>query len=102
MADSTTPFRMTRPVALRTIRRLAAEGATLRFTVHARDQMRRRQITPRQVLGVLLKGGIEEGPSRDSHGCWRCTMRRYAAGETAVVVAAICGDRLVIVTAFDA
>lgn len=101
MAESTTPLRLTRPTALRTIRRLAADSAAVLFTAHARQQMRKRRITPRQVFGVLLKGGIDEGPSLDSYDCWRCTMRRYAAGETVIVVAAICGDGLVIVTAFD-
>jgi hypothetical protein len=38
--------------------------------------MRQRGVTPLEVLEVLRKGGIVEGPAPDLEGCWRCTMQR--------------------------
>lgn len=91
---------MTRAEALRRIRRLAGDSANVVFTSHAKVQMRRRGITPLDVLNVPRRGGITEGPALDLKGCWRCTMQRFAAGENVTAVVAICELTLVVVTAY--
>lgn len=62
--------------------------------------MRQRHITPLDVPNLLHCGGITEGPARDLRGCWRCTMRRFAAGENLSVAVAICDMSLVIITVY--
>lgn len=91
---------MTRAEALRRIRQLAGDSANVVFTAHAKAQMRRRHITPLNVLNLLRQGGITEGPALDLKGCWRCTMRRFAAGENVAAAVAICDTTLVVVTAY--
>ncbi len=92
---------MTRPVALKRIRALAGDSARVSFSRHAEQRLGQRGITAREVFGVLHQGRITEEPALDLKGCWRCTMTRFAAGEDVVVVVAICGDRLVVVTMFQ-
>jgi Domain of unknown function (DUF4258) len=91
---------MTRADALRRIRHLAGDSVNVVFRPHAKAQMRRRGITPLEVLNVLRHGGITEGPALDLKGCWRCTMQRFAAGENVTTAVAICDTTVVIVTAF--
>jgi hypothetical protein len=62
--------------------------------------MRQRRVTPLEVLKVLRKGGITEGPAHDLKGCWRCTMQRFAAGESLSLAVAICEATLVIITVY--
>jgi hypothetical protein len=62
--------------------------------------MKKRKITPAEVIRALLKGVITEGPVHDIKGCWRSTMERRMAGESLAVSVSICGDDLVIVTAY--
>ena len=88
------------PAALRRIRELAAESVNVVFTQHAKRQMRTRTITPPQVIDVLRLGSIVEGPALDAYGCWKCTMRRFAAGETTHVAVALCDSELVVITAY--
>jgi len=91
---------MTRAEALRRIRNLAGDSANAVFSSHAKVQMRRRRVSPLEVLKVLRHGGITEGPALDLKGCWRCTMQRFAAGENLTVAVAICDMTLVVVTVY--
>lgn len=91
---------MTRAEALGRIRHLAGDSANVVFRPHAKAQMRRRLITPLEVLNLLRHGGITEGPALDLKGCWRCTMQRFAAGENVTAAIAICDMTLVVVTAY--
>lgn len=80
------PLTMTAPAALRIIRAVAADSSRVIWLPHAKKRMRQRRISPQQAIACLLKGVISEGPSRDLHGYWRCTMQRFAAGEEISVV----------------
>lgn len=69
-------------LALRIIRKAAADSANVFLTNHASVQMRKRNITMTQVLGCLRKGRISEGPAKDvMKGGWKCTVEHYTAGE---------------------
>lgn len=92
---------MTRPQARKRIRALAeqSENVTLRIR-HVKKRMRERGIDLEEILNVLRKGEIVEGPYLDEKGCWRCRVERLAAGEEITVVVAICGAELVVITVF--
>ena len=83
------------------IKDIAADSSRVILSNHARKQMRIRQITPKQVLRCLEMGGVTEGPWKDNMtGDWRCTVRRFAAGqEVQVAVAFSTKERLIVVTA---
>jgi hypothetical protein len=72
---------MSVPVARRRIRELAKDTANVVPGPEAPGRMRKRKITWTQIIMVLQKGEITEGPALDSKGGWRCTMERFAAGE---------------------
>jgi hypothetical protein len=91
---------MTRIQALRRIRHLAGDSADVVFTNHAGRRMRQRRVTPLEVLEVLRKGAITEGPAPDVKGCWRCTVKRFAAGEDLSVAVAVCDMTLVVITVY--
>lgn len=62
-----------------------------------------REISTRQVLDVLRRGRIREGPHRDDDGDWRMNLwKRSAAGQRVEVVLALCederGDTLTVIT----
>lgn len=62
-----------------------------------------REIGARQVLDVIRRGGIREGPHRDDAGDWRMNLwKRSAAGQRVEVVLALCederGDTLTVIT----
>ena len=91
---------MTRPAALGRIRALSADTANVVLGPEAPRRMRQRRITWADVIKVLQRGSITEGPALDQKGCWRCRMERFAAGETVRVVVSICDDTLVVITTF--
>jgi len=66
--------------------------------------MRTRRITTTQVLDVLRKGVIVEGPAPSIKGGWTCTIERFVAGDQLAVVVAIEKDQrgqpVIIVTAY--
>ncbi len=91
---------MTPAEARQRIAALAGDSANVVLSLHAKSRMRKRNITLLEVLNTLRKGAIAEGPAFDLQGCWRCTMRRFAAGEDVSVTVAIRDSTLVIVTAY--
>lgn len=91
---------MTRAAALRIIRACAAGEMPITFVRHARRRRAERRIDHGPIMSVLRMGQIVEGPYMDQHGCWRCTLRRFLAGEELTVVIAICDDELVVITAY--
>ncbi len=49
----------------------------------------------------LRHGTLVEGPYRDLHGYWRCTLRHLTAGdEVHVVVAFESRERLIVITVY--
>lgn len=92
-------MKMSKPVALKRIRALTQQSHVVPST-ELPGRMRKRQITWAEIIKVLLQGWIVEGPALDIKGCWRCTMKRFAAGEDVTVVVSICDDTLVVITTF--
>ncbi|HEU0230156.1 MAG TPA: DUF4258 domain-containing protein [Burkholderiaceae bacterium] len=73
----------------RRIHELARDSASITWTEHAKQQMRRRHITMSVVLDVLQRGIIHKEPEPDiKTGHMKCTIERFCAGRpTAAVVA---------------
>ncbi|ADE13786.1 conserved hypothetical protein [Nitrosococcus halophilus Nc 4] len=86
------------------IREAVLDTSRIQWSKHARKRMRERRITTRQVLDVLSKGKIIEGPVRGTTGDWECTLERFVAGDNVVVVVAIetdsAGQPVIIVTTY--
>ncbi len=85
----------------RHVHRLAEDSDNVKITKHARNRMKERNITRRHVLSCLRKGRVVEGPYRDVHGCWRCTMVRAVSGmDVSAAVAVSFEDEAIVVTVF--
>src|SRR5690349_19241296 len=96
MGGKVTPFRLSVDAAVKRIRELAGDSRNVFITRHALQRMVERQITRPQVIDALVHGVIIEGPALDLHGNWKCTMRRFAAGQELEVVVALQGNLIVI------
>jgi hypothetical protein len=81
-------FGLPRPVAEALIHRLAAEGKYAREPVF-NEKMALRQFSMRQVMETLKGGTINQGPSKDECGDWRCRIKRRVAGRLVRIVVAI-------------
>jgi hypothetical protein len=90
--------------ALQIVRAAAKNSANVFFTEHARQRMRRRQITVTQVMRCLLHGRISEGPASDlKKGGWKVTMEHYSAGEAigiAVGIESVTASAVAVITVF--
>jgi len=88
----------------RRIRHLARDSATIVWTEHAKQQMRKRRITLPVALDVLLNGIIHREPEPDIRtGHMKCTMERFCAGRPTAVVVALenaAPSSCIVVTAF--
>jgi hypothetical protein len=72
------------------IKELLAQGGRVNALQHAYDRMEEREISMRQVLHVLGRGGLVDGPTWCSdHANWKFSMRADTAGQLVQVVAAI-------------
>ena len=100
MSAEVIPLPMNGPNALRRIRELAADSANVVRGPEIKGRMRKRRISWKEIILALQKGVIVEGPTLDMKGCWRCTVERFGAGRNLNVVVSICGDDLVVITAF--
>jgi hypothetical protein len=94
------PLQMTKPVAQRRIRELAADTANVIEGPEIKSRMLKRRITWQEIINVLQMGLITEGPYLDIKGCWRCNLQRFGAGRNLTVVVAISADKLIVITAF--
>jgi len=95
-------FRLADAEAKRLLQQIAAESDAVHFTQHARQQMRKRKITPLQVINCLRKGRITESPCLDLHGNWQLRIERYACGEEIGCGVAIdmTGPKAIVITSF--
>jgi hypothetical protein len=90
------------------VRELVAEGGRVTFRKHAFDRMEERGISNAQVMQVLRRGEIVEGPSWSArYGNWEFMMQADAAGDTvnvksALEVEQLMGRVVVVITAFAA
>lgn len=91
-----------RPEAEEAIHRLAKEnkfGMGPVFETEEGDlmidfelKMLERGFTMRQVLETIKEGVVNQGPTRDEYGEWRCRVKRRVAGHLVRVVVAVSSD----------
>lgn len=99
------PFDLTPAVALKNIKRLAADSSNIFILEHAQKRMKKRHITLEQVIDCLRKGRIIEGPYREigAHN-WRVKLEHYVAGQHINVVAELFinnnNEKVLVITAF--
>jgi hypothetical protein len=89
MAAKIARFGMNAAAFLARVRALSALSENVVFTSHARTRMRQRRISDLQVLEVLRRGTVAEGPALDIYGNWKATLRKAVAGEIVHVAAAL-------------
>ncbi|MBI2584659.1 MAG: DUF4258 domain-containing protein [Rhodospirillales bacterium] len=95
------PLQITATTARPIIQEIATNTSRIVILDHAKRRMRKRRITPSQVVSCLRKGVVIEGPALDDKGFWRCTMQRLAAGEEVTVVVSFNSrDRVLVITAY--
>lgn len=96
---------MTEHTALRLIREIAADSSRVFLSAHARQRMRERHISVRQVFECLKRGQIAEPPHQDTRGDWKCTVSWLHAGDDVNVAVAFkrdeqSGELLIVITVF--
>ena len=95
-------FQLTRPKALTLVRQLAADSGNVVFVTHALRRMKLRKISPKEVIGCLLRGVIVEGPALGIKGTWELAMERTGAERRLHVALAIdLPKRLVVITVYE-
>src|SRR2546423_732875 len=71
---------------------LVSDSSKMLPTKHAKQQMRKRKISPVQVLEVLRKGVVIESAHRNVKGNWQCTLQHRTGGNEIKVAAALWAD----------
>lgn len=69
--DNVILMRLGEESAKRILSEIAADTKNVKFTTHARERMKERQITSAQILRCLRHGRITEGPAREASGNWK-------------------------------
>jgi len=87
-------------VAKRRIANISFDSDQVVFTDHAQIRMEERGISMPDVLRILRHGDIEDPPSEDHPGEWKCKVTDKLRGRTAGVVTVIidADEQLIIVT----
>lgn len=89
---------------LRIVRELSADTENVFIESHAKQRMKKRNITRTQIYACLRYGSIDEPAHENIRGNWKCTLRHQTAGDLVRVVVAIekdeAGDWIAIVTVF--
>jgi hypothetical protein len=96
MAAKVVRYEMKPQAFLARVRALAGSSENVVFTNHARKRMRQRGITDLQVLEVLRRGSVAEGPAPDIYGNWKATLRKLVAGQDVNVAVALSNGAVVI------
>lgn len=95
------PMPMNDATALKLLREIAKDSASVVFVKHARDRMRERKVTPVQVLECLRSGFASEPVALDLYGNWKLTVTHRVAGvELNVGVAIEVPKRAIVITVF--
>ncbi len=84
--------------SLEKVRRLAKSKHGIDLSDHARERMKERDVSQRQIMEVLQKGDKEKEPVKDEHGAWRLKLKRRVAGRTTQVIVAIYENKLIVIT----
>lgn len=59
---------------------VVSDSSRMRLTRHAKHQMRKRRISPRQVLDTLRRRFVVEPAHRNVEGNWQCTLQHRTGG----------------------
>ncbi len=90
---------------LQKLRAIAADSSRIVLLKHAKDRMRERKVSFRQVLECLRHGRIAEKAHISIQGDWKATLEHQCAGEVIKVAVAIevqeDGDLAVIITVMN-
>lgn len=93
------PEHLSAPEALRIVRDLAADSSRVAAVAHARKQMKARKVSFQDVLRVLQRGAITEGPYTLPDGDWRMNLTSWTGGVELTVVAELeWKTRLLVIT----
>lgn len=81
---------MTRKMAEKAIREIAADDEKVIFSTHALERMTQRGINPKDVADILLKGNVTTDPVKGKRGGWECNVtKNVRANRDATAVTAI-------------
>jgi len=96
------PPTISRPEAEDVIHRLAKDSKYVMAGMFETEQgnlcsdfelkMAERSFTMSQVIATIEEGAINQGPTLDEYGEWRCRVKRRVAGHLVRVVVAISSD----------
>lgn len=94
--------------AKKVLRACAASSEKVFFTTHAQERMVKRGISRVDVLRVLERGSLIEGPYETPNGDWKLTIQGVSAGSQVTVAVAIKYQELleesccsIIITAYE-
>ncbi|MEB3754895.1 DUF4258 domain-containing protein [Acinetobacter sp. MD2(2019)] len=90
--------------AKRKLREIAKDTRKIKLSAHARERMKERNISLKQIICCFEHGDIIEGPYADTRGDCKLNVSVRTAGEiiTTTVVIKVCenGDFSIVVTTF--
>ncbi len=90
---------LTAVMATREIRKRAANTADVLLTLHAQEQMAKRDIIAAEVFRILREGQVHDAPARDGEALKAIMELRMPGGRDAATVTVLAeGNRLVVVT----
>ena len=99
------PMRLSDASFVKKLRAIAVDSHRVVLTDHAKQRMKQRRITLRQVLECLRRGRIDEPAHVTIHGDWKATLEHQYAGDVVRVAVAIekqdDGDLAVVVTVME-
>lgn len=95
------PDQLSKPVALRKVREIAAISERVFFRNHARRRMKERDITTTHVFHCLKLGFVEHDPYLNENGNWEFNVIGRVAGTQIVVGVEIdWPQELIVITTF--
>ena len=99
------PIQLSDAGFLKKLRAIAKDSSRVVLTKHAKQRMRQRRVSDRQVHECLRKGRIAEPAHLTIHGDWKATLEHQCAGDVVRVAVAIerqdDGDLAVVITVMD-
>jgi len=99
------PFEMNDENLRKRIAQLSLDSSRVFITGHAKQQMRARNVSRRQVDDVLEKGYVVEPAHRNIHGNWQCTLEYLTSGDLVRVVAVLeadsSGESVIVITVMN-
>ncbi len=98
------PKAMTADDVTKLVKELLAEGGRLEVSTHAYRRMEERDISMRQIMHVLQRGDVTDGPFQTEHRNWKFTMQADTSGQLVSVAAAfekgLMGHIVLVITVF--